>query len=281
MRYEEISMRFPFAFTVTAAVALAIAPGCSSNQRIAAEKAVASVLISDEEESKLGLQVKQELDRQGIRYSSDAVVNGFVESVAQKILPHAQRDRPGVKWHVYVIDDAKTVNAFATPGGHLYVYTGLLLASDSEAEVAGVLAHEAGHVVGRHSARQLVNAYGLQAVAAMALGKNPNLLAQLATNVAAQGVLLAHGRSEELEADQLGAQYASSAGYDPRGLIRFFEKLRAKEGKTPAVLAWLSTHPATADRIGQLQKYIAEKRLSGTDPGAARLAPVKQRLAQR
>jgi beta-barrel assembly-enhancing protease len=260
------------------ALMAALAISCSARQRAETEKAVASVLISDDQENQLGLQVRQELDKQGVRYSNDPTVQAFVQSVADKILVHAMRDRSGVKWSVFVIDDPKTVNAFATPGGNLYVYTGLLLAATTEGELAGVLAHEAGHVVGRHSARQLVNAYGLQAVTAMALGENPGLVAQIASGVAAKGVLLAHGRSEETEADELGARYSSSAGYDPRGLISFFEKLQAKEGKTPAILTWLSTHPATADRISHLRDFISQNRLSGSDPGAARLKPIQTRL---
>ena len=74
-----------------------------------------------------------------------------------------KRDRPEVNWQINVIDDSKTVNAFATPGGYLYVYSGLIMAADNEAELAGVMAHETGHVVARHSARQMVDAYGLSA----------------------------------------------------------------------------------------------------------------------
>jgi predicted Zn-dependent protease len=252
--------------------------GCSTKQRIAAEKAVAETLISDADEAKLGLQVKKELETEGLKYSNDPAVQGYVQSVADKILVHAKRDRPDVRWQVFVVDDVKTVNAFATPGGFLYVYTGLIKAATSEAEIAGVLAHEAGHVTGRHSARQMVNAYGLQAVLGMALGNNPNQLAQAAGAIAGKGALLAHGRSEETEADELGARYASSAGYDPRGLIRFFEKLQKGEGNTPGILTWLSTHPATSARISNLRDYIARNRLTGTDPGNSRLAPVQQKL---
>ena len=88
------------------------------------------------------------------------------------------------------------------------MYTGLLLAADNEAELAGVLAHEAGHVVGRHSARAMVNAYGLQAITQVALGKNPGPAAQIAAQLAGGGRELAHGRSEETEADEYGAKYA-------------------------------------------------------------------------
>jgi predicted Zn-dependent protease len=253
--------------------------GCAT-QRIAAEKALAQTFISDEQEEQLGKQVKQELEtKEKIQYVQDQAVVDYVTNVATPILQAANRDREGVRWKIHVINDPKTVNAFATPGGYLYVYTGLILAADNEAELAGVLAHEAGHVVGRHSARAMVNAYGLQAISEAALGKNPGMAGQIATQLVGGGAMLAHGRSEETEADEYGARYATAARYDPRGLITFFQKLQAKEGNTPGVFKWLSTHPTSADRIQHLERYIADKRLSGTELGAERLAPIKQRLA--
>lgn len=254
---------------------------CTASRRASAETQLASMLISDEQEEKLGLQVRDQLAKEGVKYVDDAQVTQYVQGVANKLFVPAERDRRGVRWRLYVIDDAKTVNAFATPGGHLYVYSGLLLAADNEAEVAGVLAHEVGHVVHRHSARQMVNAYGLQAVLSLALGQNPSLLKQIGAGVAGKGLMLAHSRGDEEEADEAGARYSAIAGYDPRGLVTFFSKLRAKEGKVPAALTLLSDHPATADRIQHVEAFIAANRLSGRDLGAERLAPVKQRLAAR
>ncbi len=251
---------------------------CSAAQRAKTETALASVLVSDEQENQLGAQVHQELEKQGVRYVTDPAVTAYVDQVTSRILTFAKKDRPSVSWHVHVIDDAKQVNAFATPGGHLYVYSGLLLAAENEAELAGVLAHEAGHVVGRHSARQLVNQLGLQTVANLALGKNPNQLAQVAAQIAGTGTMLAFSRADEKEADEYGAKYASAAGYDPRGIISFFQKLEATSGRTPRILTWLQTHPATPDRIAHVEQFIVANRLTGSDIGADRLAPIKQRL---
>jgi predicted Zn-dependent protease len=141
-----------------------------------------------------------------------------------------------------------------------------------------VLAHEAGHVVGRHSARAMVNAYGIQAITQMALGKNPGTAAQVAAALAGGGAQLAHGRSEETEADEYGAKYAAGANYDPRGLTTFFQKLQKMQGDTPGVLKWLSTHPTNAERISHLDQYIGQHGLHGTEIGAERLAPIKQKL---
>lgn len=246
-----------------AAAALAAA-ACTHAQRGKAETVLAKALVSDEQEQQLGDQVKQELEqKQHVRYLQDDAVVGFVKGITDKILPLAERDRPGVKWQVHVIDDAKTVNAFATPGGYLYVYSGLLLAASDPAEVAGVLSHEAGHVVARHSARQMVDALGLEAVASLALGKNPGALSQLVAGAGGKGLMLANSREDETEADEYGARYASEAGYDPRGLITFFEKLRKLEGQQPGFAKFLSDHPATPDRISHLEQFIAQQHLAG------------------
>ncbi len=266
-------------FQLLAGLVGAAALACA-HQRASAETAVAKALISDEQENQIGLQVKQELEgKQHVRYLEGGEVVSFVQGITSRVLPLAEKDRPGVKWTVKVIDDPKTVNAFATPGGYLYVYSGLLLAAREPAEVAGVLSHEAGHVVARHSARQMVDAFGLEAVAALALGKNPGLASQLAAGVGGKGLMLANSRGDETEADEYGARYASEAGYDPHGLVTFFQRLAQQEGKTPQVLTLLSDHPATPDRISHVESYIADHHLTATggkDPDG--LPPAQERI---
>ena len=251
---------------------------CAVAVAACATTGIAKALVSDEQEAQLGAQVKQELDKQGTKYIQDPEITNYVKGVAQKIFVSADKDRPGVKWQVFVIDDPKQVNAFATPGGYLYVYTGLLMAADNEAQLAGVWGHESGHVVARHSAQQMVNQMGMQTVIEIALGQNPNQLAQVAANLAANGALLAYSREDETQADEYGARYSAQAGYDPHGIIQFFEKLKAMEGNQPAFAKYLSDHPATEDRITHLQQYIKDKGLTGSELGAERLHPVKQKL---
>jgi len=259
------------AIALSSAVALG---GCG----VHTTEGVAKALVPDEQEAQLGAQVKQELDKQGTKYIQDPEIVNYVRGVAQKIFVSADKDRPGVKWQVHVIDDPKQVNAFATPGGYLYVYTGLLMAADNEAQLAGVWGHESGHVVARHSARQMVDAMGLETVIGIALGQNPNQLEQLAATLAAKGALLSYSRQDETEADEYGARYSAQAGYDPHGIIQFFEKLKTMEGQQPAFAKYLSDHPATEDRIVHLRQYIQEKGLSGSQLGADRLKPVKEKL---
>ncbi len=259
-----------------------LAIACSSQQRISAEKSVAAALISPQQEQQLGVQVKQQLEQeQHVRYVTDPVVDGYVQQVSGKILAFAKKDRPEVSWSVRVIDDPKTVNAFATPGGFLYVYSGLLLAADDTAELAGVMGHESGHVVARHSARQMVDAMGLEALTGIALGKNPSGAAQLAAGLAGKGAMLAYSRSDELEADQYGARYADAAGYDPHGIAVFFQKLEKLGGSQPGWATFLATHPSNPDRIEKVDRYIEEHHLTATGGhDASELNRVKDRLRQ-
>ncbi|QSQ13351.1 M48 family metallopeptidase [Myxococcus landrumensis] len=263
------------------ALLMGVTTGCTQ-QRVQAEKALAKTFVTDEQEEEIGKQVKQELEqKEKIKYVQDPAVVEYVRTLSAPIIRQATKDRPGVKWKINVIDDPKMVNAFATPGGYLYVYTGLILASDTEAELAGVMAHEAGHVVGRHSARAMVNQMGLQTVTQLALGQNPGAAAQVAAQLVGGGAMLAHSRSEETEADEYGARYSSGAGYDPRGLITFFEKLQAMQGQSPGIMKWLSTHPTNQDRIADLQKFIAQKNLRGSNNSPGQLPAIKQKLGGR
>jgi predicted Zn-dependent protease len=143
------------------------------------------------------------------------------------------------------------------------------------------MGHESGHVVARHSARQMVNAMGLETILGVALGNNPSGAAQLAAGLAGKTALLAYGRSDELEADQYGARYSAAAGYDPRGIATFFQKLEKAGGSQPGWATFLSTHPSNPDRIEKVNRYIEQHHLAGAgghDPGE--LNRVKERLRQ-
>lgn len=250
---------------------------CTTAQRVATETLIARTMVSDEQETQLGLQVHSELQRLNTRFSTNETAHAYVKGLLGKLIPLANKER-NVDWQFFLIDDLKTVNAFATPGGRIYVYTGLLAAAGDEAEVVGVLGHELGHVVGRHTARQLVEQNGISAVAALALGKNPSQLGQLVAGLLGNGAMLAHSRASETESDEYGARYADAAGYAPQGLARFFERLDKQQGRTPAILTWLSTHPSPDQRVAHINAFIAQAGLKGTDTGADRLAAVQRSL---
>ncbi len=258
---------------------LALAGSCATSTTRQLETGVAGVLVSPAQENQIGLQLKTDLDtKQGVVYLADPATVEYVRGVANNVIQFGRKERPEVTWQVFVIDDAKTVNAFATPGGYLYVYRGLLETAQNEAELAAVMAHETGHVVARHAARSLVMAYGLDAMVSLAAGNNPGLLTQLTTGIAGKGALLAHSRADETEADEYGARYASAAGYDPHAFPTFFQRLQASEGSSPGVLVYLSDHPATGDRIAHINGFIQSQNLGGTNLGADGYARMRARL---
>lgn len=256
---------------------VAVLSSCTMMQRSQTEQLVAASLISDAQETELGFQVHEELKKENTKFLNNPDVGFYVGGLVNKLTPQAEQDRGGVKWQYFVIDDPKTVNAFATPGGRIYVYTGLLLAAENEAEVVGVLGHELGHVVARHSARQLVAAKGLETVSAMALGKDPADVALLAAALVGKGTIMAYGRDMELEADRYGAKYANAIGYAPQGLASFFQKLQA-QGEAPAFLTFLSTHPANSERIEKINAQIAANGYQSTELGAASLKAIQARI---
>lgn len=269
------------ATTILAALLLAAMPvetACSARQRIQAETAVADMFVSRKQEKQIGKQLHRELEKAGVRYVEDDEVQDYVEGIAADLRKRVRRKENVRDLHVHVIDEPGVVNAMATPGGHLYVFSGLLLDADNEAEVASVVAHEMGHIVGRHAARQMVYAYGYSALASLAVGKNPGLLEQIAATVVGQGFLSAHSRSEESEADRLGVHWLSRAGYDPDAAVAFFQKLKDQEGRTPAVAAWFSTHPTTTERIQDLREMIRREDLGGSELGVEAHRRIVQRL---
>lgn len=222
-------------------------------------------LVPLETELKLGEQVAAQIESQE-KVLGDHRVQAYVRSIVERLVVHAQADRPEITYQVKVLDNHGQVNAFALPGGYIYVYSGLLLAADDEAEVAGVLGHEIGHVVGRHSANQMASQMGLGLLAAIALGEEPQQLAQLVAQLSSAGALASFSRDDERESDEYGVEYTVAAGYDPQGLKSFFAKLKAlEEGHSRSDLEkFLSTHPATSERIRRIDKLIAK---AGSPPG--------------
>lgn len=262
---------------------VAMLSGCAEFSTVMkdVERTTAQVLITDEQENQLGLQVHQELQKENVKFLENQQVGLYVESIVKKLTPQATKDRPNVPWKYFVIDDPATINAFATPGGRIYVYSGLLLAAENEAQVVAVLGHEMGHVVGRHSARQLVQQKGVETVTAMALGKASGQVQQWAGAIAGIGGNLgglAYGREMENEADTYGARYTSGAGYDPRALGTFFEILTQKYGDTPKVMTYLSTHPSNSERIAKVNAYVAANNLRGTKLSPETLKPIQAAL---
>lgn len=221
-------------------------------------------LVPVQTEIELGQQLAQQIESQQT-VLADADVQRYVRFLAQPLIEQAWADRPDIDYRITVLHDDEQVNAFALPGGPMYIYTGLLLLAQDEAEVAGVLAHELGHVVKRHSDNQLGTQFGVQLLLSATLGEAPEQLAQMAANVAGAGAMARFSRDDERQADDVGLRYAAAADYDPRGLITLFAKMaRLGGGGGSALERFLASHPASDERIARLEKRI------GADAGGQR-----------
>ncbi len=156
-------------------------------------------------------------------------------------------------WSVMIIDADDVQNAFACPGGKLYVYTGLIKYLDNEAQLAGVMAHEIAHAATRHSSRQIFQNNSVAYVSGLLLGQNPSEMATMVAQIAGNMGGLAFSRKDESEADNLAVYYLSNTDYNPLGVAGFFEKLQKDgAGSEGGLATYFSTHPASADRVQQI-----------------------------
>lgn len=224
----------------------------------------ANALLPPSQEEELGDKLSAQIADE-VKFHGDKGVQRYIDRLGNRIVRSAKArgEVPdGIDFEFHVIEDDKQVNAFAIPGGDIYIYSGLLKAAESEAEVAGVLAHEVAHVTERHVAERIVAQYGLSAIASLALGENPGMLQQLAAQVIGTGALLKYSRDQETEADGTAIPYLVRAGYNPIGLVSFFERMAKMSGEVPGALQLLQSHPAPRDRV-ELTKALI---LSVQDP---------------
>jgi hypothetical protein len=208
-----------------------------------------------ETEIKMGQQYAMQVE-QSVKLVQDPVVTEYVNRIGQNLVRNSDAQVP---FTIKVIDSDE-VNAFALPGGFFYVNSGLILAADEEAELAGVMAHEIAHVAARHGMRQMTRANWAQigTLPLIFVGGGIGYGIYEASGLALPLTFMKFQRNFEAEADYLGLQYMYKTGYDPQAFIAFFEKLQAKEKKKPGTLAKaFASHPQTPDRIAVSQKEIA------------------------
>jgi len=215
-------------------------------------------LLSTDQEVALGRQAATEIEQE-IKLYGDPAADAYVDSLGQLLVRHSKR---ASLRYTFKVVDADEVNAFALPGGWIYLNRGLIVASANESELAGVIAHEIGHVVGQHGARQVTKQFGLALLVQLAMGEqeDPSLVRQVAGQFAAIGAgltLLKYSRDAEREADAFAIEEMHAAGIDPEGMAGFFEKLLEMHKTEPSgVEVWLSTHPTTAERIANVRADI-------------------------
>ncbi len=212
---------------------------------------------STESEIKMGKQYADELEKSA-RFITDPVIDEYVNRIGQNIVKNSDCKVP---FTIKVIDSDE-INAFALPGGFFYVNSGLILAADEEAELAGVMAHETAHVCAHHAAREMTRMnyaqIGTIPLIIMAGGSWTGYGIYEASSLAIPVAFLQFSRDFEAEADYLGVQYMYRAGYDPQAFISFFEKVQALEKRKPGLVARaFSDHPQTPDRILHTQEEIA------------------------
>ncbi len=226
--------------------------GCAVLRREAA-----GVILPIDQEIKLGKELSSEMEKE-LTLHPNQEVQQYISTLGRQVVEGAGKERHrSMPFTFKVVDEPDTINAFALPGGFIYIYSGLLLAAESEAEVVGVLAHEVAHVTRRHIAERLATAYGLQALTAVALGEDSSTLTQMVGTVLGTGYLLKFSREQEVDADVTAVRYAVAAGWNPSGLIDFFERLGGdREAGSRRALGWVSTHPMPEDRIVHVREAI-------------------------
>ena len=216
---------------------------------------------SIQKEIALGKQLAQEVERQA-RIVDDPVIAEYVNRIGQNLVRNSDAKVP---FTIKVIDSDE-VNAFALPGGFFFVNTGILLKADNEAEMAGVMAHEIGHVAARHATRQMTKAQLAQigSIPLIFMGGWAGYGIYQAMGIAVPMTFLKFTRADEAEADLLGIEYMYKTGYDPTSFVDFFEKIQSLEKRKPGTISKMfSTHPPTDDRIKaaqvNIEKYLKAK----------------------
>jgi beta-barrel assembly-enhancing protease len=229
----------------------------------------AITLISVADEIKLGREAQKQV-RSSTPQTHGAAA-AYVASLGRQLAAKAR----GPKYpYSFSVANYRDLNAFALPGGPVWVNRGVLQTARTESQVAGVLAHEIAHVAQRHAAQQISKgmiANGLLGLLGAVLGNAGGArTAQTGAQVIAGGYLMKFSRDDEREADRVGVEIVRRAGWDPRGLLEFMELLRAQAGRDPgSVEVFLSTHPSPAERVRQLRVQVSRRKAGGRRDSAS------------
>lgn len=235
-------------------------PVTGENQRIS---------LSPAQEIAMGLQSAPQMAAQFGGLSNHAQRRELVKQVGRKLVAQSVAAQSPYKYDFHLLADPRTVNAFALPGGQIFITEGLFRLFRTEGELAAVLGHEVGHVIARHSAEHLAKQQLTQGlVGAVAVGSGDMTTAQVVQQVGAI-INMKYGRDDELESDALGIRLMSEAGYDPRAMLAVMQALaKASAGARPPEM--LSTHPNPENRAGRIKAEIEKKFPSGVPDGLVR-----------
>jgi predicted Zn-dependent protease len=228
--------------------------------------------ITPEQEIALGLQAAPEMEQQFGGLDSNTRANTKVAAVGERLVSRSAAGKSPYRFEFHVLQDPQTINAFALPGGQVFITEGLLGRLKTEGQLAGVLGHEIGHVIARHGAEQIAKqqlTQGLTGAAVLATYDPSNPSSRNSAAVAAmigQLVTMRFGRQDELQADHLGVRLMSESGYDPQAMIALMKILEeSSQGNQPP--EFFSTHPNPENRIQQIQVAIREQYPNGVPGG--------------
>jgi predicted Zn-dependent protease len=238
---------------VVASLALASAalPGCSYNP---ATDSYQLTVVSADQVRAMGEEAKPQLTEQFGGEVQSQALRAYIDMVGRRLLEGVEPEYADLNWEFTTLD-SEVINAFALPGGKVFITRGLLEKFENEGQVAGVLGHEIGHVTGRHIDERISRAM-ITEFTASALGQyTESELISLGAGVAGQTYMLSFGRGQESQSDDLGLRYMTRAGYDPQGMVQVLDVLAAASAGNRK---WeiLSTHPHPENRIGRVRKLI-------------------------
>jgi len=241
--------------------------------------------VSTQQEVQMGQQEAQQVNAQ-LPMVQDAEIQNYVNALGNRIAHLTSR--ADLNWQFQVVN-SDVVNAFALPGGFIYINRGVLSRASNMSEVAGVLGHEIEHVVRRHSVKQMENAQGANVgvgILCALTGACQSGVAQAAINIGGTAVFAKFSRTDEIQADEGGFNNVMRAGITPRGMLSLFQKLLAEEqqsGGSGATAAWFADHPGTTDRIADIQRMLNQvpaSQLNSLQVNDAGFASMKARLAR-
>ena len=231
------------------------------------------IAITQDQEIALGLQSAPEMMQQFGGPSQDAEATALVQKVGQQIVANSEAGKSGYEYHFVLLGDQNTINAFALPGGPVFITEALLARLKTEGQLAGVLGHEISHVVLRHSAEHIAQQELTQGLTGALIlstydpnDPNSGRTAQMALLVA-NLINMKYGRSDELEADRYGVKYMGQAGYDPNAMLGVMEVLASsRQGGEPP--EFFSTHPSPENRSERIKEAIQQYFPNGPPAGA-------------
>ncbi len=240
-------------------IGFALFKNCSSREENPYTGKVQAINMTPDEEIMMGIKYAPEMANQHGGLHPDTQLQSFVDQIGKKLVDNSMARETPYKYEFHLLRDEQTVNAFALPGGQIFITYALLSKLQNEDQVAGVLGHEIGHVLGKHSAERVANSSMWQTIST---GAEVGGGAGSAVNAIGQNILLGNGRDDELESDDLGVLFMIKSGYDPYQMIGVMQILKAASGGSSQP-EFQSTHPDPENRITHIKESIKKYGYTG------------------